>query len=576
MSTNHDDGATRTDDLLQKAIDRKRLLGSAVLGAAGIGALLAPTGAFAAARRGMAPSRDNRLVRTGKTNTTFTFASSGSCQGFNPDKPATIASGPSMTMVIACYDSLTDVVIPNTTDGAKKAFAKGLPTTGKLAESWEVDKAGTTYRFHLRKGVKSHAGNTLTADDIKWSIDKAIAGKFVAAFLVALLNGVSDTSKQFKKIDDYTFDLVLNSPPPPYFLPIFGLPWVPIFDSKTAIAKGATDKDPYAQDWLNQNVAGFGPYKLDTFTPGQRVILTPHTGYWGGTPNLGRIVEQAVEDSSSRLQLVLAGQADYAEEMTAVQLDQVDKNPKTKVTQFASTRGVFLAVPNNVAPYNTAAFRKAMAQAIPYDDIIKTVFRGRAERWKTHIVPWFQGATDEFWKYDTDTAAAKAVLSAYGKPIQLSYITGVGPAQELAILIQKGFNDAGLKTELRALDLATANTAKATGTIGLWIDTTDSPAVPSVLYNMQLYYTTTAFQNNLSNYKNPEIDLWAKTLARNPDPKQQKKIIRIVQQKLMNDMPLIPIAYTGTVAATSKRIIGVQAHEIGLPYFQDISFLSAT
>ncbi|MEI6244563.1 MAG: oligopeptide/dipeptide ABC transporter ATP-binding protein, partial [Acidobacteriota bacterium] len=70
-------------------------------------------------------------------------------------------------------------------------------------------------------------------------------------------------------------------------------PWVPIFDSKTAIAKGATDKDPYAQDWLNQNVAGFGPYKLDTFTPGQRVILTPHTGYWGGTPNLGRIVEQA-------------------------------------------------------------------------------------------------------------------------------------------------------------------------------------------------------------------------------------------------------------------------------------------
>ena len=68
----------------------------------------------------------------------------------------------------------------------------------------------------------------------------------------------------------------------------------------------------------------------------------------------------------------------------------------------------------------------------------------------------------------------------------------------------------------------------------------------------------------------------AKTLARNPDPKQQRKIIRIVQKKLMDDMPLIPIAYTGTTAATSKRIFGVQAHEIGLPYFQDISFLAAT
>lgn len=568
-------GPEGLDALLQKTIDRKRLLGSAVLGAAGIGALMAP-GAMAAARRGLQPTRGERLARTGaKANTTLTFAASGSYQGFNPDKPATIASGPSMTMVIACYDSLTDVVIPNTTDAAKKAFAKGLPTAGKLAQSWEVNKAGTVYRFHLRKGVKSHAGNTLTADDIKWSLDKAITGKFVAAFLVALLNGVGDTSKQFKKIDDLTFDITLAAPPPPYFLPIFGLPWVPIFDSKAA-AKGATDKDPYAQDWLNTNIAGFGPYTLDSAVPGQRAVLKPHAAYWGGTPNLGRIVEQAVEDSSSRLQLLLSGQADYAEELTSLQLDQVAKNAKTKVTSFASTRVAFLAVPNNAEPYNTAEFRKAMAMAIPYDQIIKTVYRGRAERWKTLIVPWFQGATDEFWKYDTDTAAAKAVLSKYGKPITLSYITGVGPSQELAILIQKGFNDAGLQTNLRALDLATANTAKATGTIGLWIDTTDSPAVPSVLYNMQLYFTTTAFQNNLSNYKNPDMDKLAKSLATNPNPKQQSKIIRIVQQKLMNDMPLIPLAYTGTTAGTSKRIYGVQAHEIGLPYFQDIQFLSAT
>ena len=72
--------------------------------------------------------------------------------------------------------------------------------------------------------------------------------------------------------------------------------------------------------------------------------------------------------------------------------------------------------------------------------------------------------------------------------------------------------------------------------------------MPSVLYTMQLYFTTTAFQNNLSNYKNPDMDKLAKVLGANPDPKQQKKIIRIVQQKLMNDLPLIPLVYTGTLA----------------------------
>lgn len=571
MSKHDDTQHAGIDALLQKAFDRKRLLGTAVLGAAGISALAAPTGALAAARRGLAPARGQAKA----PNTTLTFAASGAYQGFNPDKPATIASGPSMTMVIACYDSLTDVVIPSNTADAKRAFAKGLPITGKLAEAWEVDKAGTTFRFHLRKGVKSHAGNTLTSADVKFSLDKAIGGKFVAAFLVSLLCGISDTSKQMKIIDANTFDITVAAPPPPYFLPILGLPWVPIFDSVAAKA-GITAKDPWAQDWLNENVAGFGPYTFDQGTTGQRLVLKAHPGYWGGVDSISRIVQQPVEDSSSRLQLLLAGQADYAEELTALQLDQVAKSPKTKVSSFASSRVSFLAVPNNVAPYNSAEFRKAMATAIPYDDIIKTVYRGRAERWKTLIVPWFQGATDEFWKYETNTAAAKTVLSKYGKPIELSYINGLGGSQEIAILIQKGFNDAGLQTTLRGLDLATANTLKATGTIGLWIDTTDSPAVPSVLYNMQLYFTTTAFQNNLSNYKNTDMDKLAKSLATNPNPKQQAKIIRIVQQKLMNDMPLIPIAYTGTLAGQSKRLFGVKAHEIGLPYFQDAEFLSAT
>ena len=115
MSKHDDLGHEGIDALLQKTFDRKRLLGSAVLGAAGVSALAAPTGAFAAARRGLAPTRGSRPTKTG--DWTLTFAAAGSYQGFNPDKPATIASRPSRTMVIACYDRLIYVVIPlNTSD----------------------------------------------------------------------------------------------------------------------------------------------------------------------------------------------------------------------------------------------------------------------------------------------------------------------------------------------------------------------------------------------------------------------------------------------------------------------------
>jgi peptide/nickel transport system substrate-binding protein len=377
---------------------------------------------------------------------------------------------------------------------------------------------------------------------------------------------------QMKVVNPLTLEIQLAAPPPPYFLHILGLPWVPIFDS-TEAKKHATSSDPFAQDWLDKNIAGFGPYRLKSTVPGRRVILEANPNYWGGVRKIKTIIQDGIDDSGSRLQLLLSGTADYAEELTPLQLDRVARHPKTAVTNFTSTRVAFLTMNVTKPPFNTPQLRQAIARAIPYDDILKTVYRGRARRWKTLITPWFQGATDEFWRYDTDLNAARAELAPVkGTQVTLSYVKGFGAGEQIAILVQKGLNAAGLNCQLEGLLRAVADQRKIQGQIDFFVDDSDSPAVPSSLYNLQLYFTTTAFQNALSHYQNPDIDTLVKSLAKNPHLNQQTRIIRIAQKILMRDLPFIPIAYTGTNAAHVKNLTGIRAHEIGLPYWQDFKF----
>ena len=192
---------------------------------------------------------------------------------------------------------------------------------------------------------------------------------------------------------------------------------------------------------------------------------------------------------------------------------------------------------------------------------------------ETLITPWFQGATDQYWKYETNLAAARAQLaSVKGMQVTLSYVQGFGAGQQIAILVQKGLNAAGLNCQLEGLLRAVADQRKVQGGIDFFVDDSDSPAVPSPLYNLQLYFTTTSFQNTLSHYQNPDIDKLAKSLAKNPNLNQQAHIANLAQKILMRDLPFIPIAYTGTNGAHAKSLSGIRSHEIGLPYWQDFHF----
>ena len=203
--------------------------------------------------------------------------------------------------------------------------------------------------------------------------------------------------------------------------------------------------------------------------------------------------------------MLLSGSAQYVEELTAQQLVQVRKNKATAVTPFTSTRVAFLVMDNTKPPFNSAAVRQGIAKAIPYQEILSSVYKGFAKPWKSAFIPWFQGSSDKYWNYHTDLkAAAQLLRSVKGQSVTLTYVEGFGSGQLIAVLVQQALNAAGLNCQLQGLLRAQADKLKVTFQIPFFVDDSDSPAVPHPLYNLQYLYTTKAFQN-MARYSNSQI-----------------------------------------------------------------------
>jgi len=562
------DDVVRSDasdaDKLRELTRRSFLIKSSAMAAAAAGL----SGGLASS----AFARAARYEATAAAAPTLTIASSGAWQGFDPLNLAYIANGPSMELLSACAGTLVQVFLPPSLAAAQKAAAAGkLNGTPALAKSWTVSPDGTTYTFHLQPNAMSGYGNPLVAEDVIWSIERYLSvPTSVTAFLLGL--GLITTTSQVTQVDTKTVQIKLPSAPPAYFLPVLGLVWLSIYDS-TEVKTHATTSDPYAGTWLTTNIAGHGKYKLESVVTNQSAVLVPNPGFYGAKSKYAKVVQEGVNDQSGRLQLLLTGSAQYAEELTALQLQQVKKNKSDAVTAFTSTRVAFLVLDNKTAPFDTVEVRQGIAMAIPYQEILTSVYKGFALPWKSAFIPWLQGSSDKYWKYNTNPkAAAKALASVKGMSITLTYVEGFGSGQLIAILVQQALNNAGLNCQLQGLLRAEADKLKVTFQIPFFVDDSDSPAVPHPLYNLQYLYTTTAFQN-MARYSNSQIDALTAQLEKIPAKNlaAQNKVIDKCNKILMNDLPYIPIAYTGTFGAEAKTVGGVGGNEVGLVYIPSLT-----
>ncbi|WP_250493909.1 ABC transporter substrate-binding protein [Caballeronia sp. GAWG1-1] len=427
---------------------------------------------------------------------------------------------------------------------------------GALAESWETSPDKTSITFHLRPGVKSYAGNTLTADDVMWTFQRGWNLKATFRWYMTQVLKITDFDTAFKKIDDHTVKVTL-----PGSSPLIERLWVNndlgIIDS-VEIKKHITPDDPWGSRWLASHSASFAPYQVTKYSPGQEVVYESNKNYYRGAPKLTRIVFREMPTSANRLAALQAGAVDVAEWLAPREQATLEKMPGVKVWKVYGNYIQRVEMNNAVAPFNNDKVRQALNYAVPREQILKSVFYGTARPTKSPVSEIYPAYTDQYYHYTEDLDKARALLKEAGYEkgfkTQLGYPTGDQTEEELAIILKTAFSKIGVDVELQKLPASTLVERYSKGTIPMYFFR-DMAIVPDAAYVTNLWLNSASLIN-YSHYKDAEVDKLINDSLSMTDEAKRKTSMERVQQLVMGEAPWVFLINPGYQLATRANIKG--------------------
>jgi len=276
--------------------------------------------------------------------------------------------------------------------------------TGKLmpalATSWEkIDT--TTWRFHLRQGVKFHNGNDFTWKDVKFTFARANDPE------VSKLSWMGPMTKSVEPVDGdlWTIDIKVNEPISYY---IQNIPQVWIMDKESTENRSVSD--------IGLNPIGTGAYRLVEWVRGSHVKLVANEDYWGGVPPITNIIQRTLTEDSTRLAALLSGEVDLVQNVPVEQYDSLLQNPHVALIQRADRRVMYLGLQNRPgSPTSDIRVRQAVAMAIDVDELIDKVLYGHAVAALAIVDPATVGYYPEH-RLPFDPVQAKRLLTEAGYP----------------------------------------------------------------------------------------------------------------------------------------------------------------
>lgn len=386
------------------------------------------------------------------------------------------------------------------TDAGGSKILDTQSITPTFAESFEPSADQKTWTLKLRKGVTFASGNELKAADVKWAKDRAFAAQANVAGIYRTI-GLTEPG-QVQVVDDYTVTFT-QAFPSALTRQIQAISLY-VFDSVEA-KKHATDADPWAKDWLAKNAPTGGYFNVTKATQGQEIVLEANKGYTGPDPAKTATIRIAVvaDGSNQRLQLQ-NGDIDVALGIGQRDIADLKKTDGITVVSAASNEQVAIQMSVTTAPFDDVNVRKALAYAVPYEQIIANVYGGDARPTKSLVPLDMPGYDEGGYPFTYDVEKAKAALGGKAISSELVFETDNATQQQIAVLVQSEARKAGIELKLTPLDPATLAGRRQQKNIPLQL-TSGQLWVNDVEYMLATSFVKGAALN-YSNYTNAEIE----------------------------------------------------------------------
>jgi peptide/nickel transport system substrate-binding protein len=424
-----------------------------------------------------------------------------------------------------------------------------------LATSWKMIDA-RTWRFALRPNVKFHDGTPLSADDVVFSVERALAKTSQRAFQ---LRGVTGA----RQVDELTVEVLLSAPDA--VLPE-KMVFIGIMSRAWAQKNGVTlpqDFNARQETFAVRNANGTGPFMLKRYEPDARLVLTANPDWWGrgtrhGGGNVTEVTYTVIQSDATRMAALATGEADFVIDPPFQDVARLSQDKRLK---FASTTDIgtqYLGFDQSRSelessdikgrnPFKDLRVRKAVYHAIDIDSIVAKVLRGQATPTGSHVSALVDGYLPELdRRLRYDPAAARAALQDAGYPngfsVQLDCVNVTFRAAVCqaitAMLAQVGIR-ATFQPAPAALFFPKLTQATSSFFEFGWSPTTDPWSMLNSI--VRTYDGSGAGQFNGGRYSNPKLDALVDAIRVEPDLARRRQLAGDALRLMSDDLPLLPL-----------------------------------
>jgi len=450
-------------------------------------------------------------------------------------------------------------------------YAPDLSLVGDLAESWEVSPDGLTIVFHLRKDVVWEDGTPCTAHDVEFGyktiIDPSTPTPYAEDFRQI---------KTMSVLDPWTFKVTYEKP----FAPA-----LTSWGNLTVLPRHLLEGQEIARHKLTRHPIGLGPFKLQQWVPGEKLILSASQTHFAGRPHLDSYVFRFIPDAATLFLELQSGSIDLLG-LTPMQFIRqtntdffTDNFQKFQYPVFSYSYLAF----NLLHPwFQDKRVRQALAYAIDKQEIIDGVLLGLAEQASGPYVPntWPYNPRVRHYPYDPPRARSlmaeagwtdsdqDGFLDRDGKPFEFTILTNMGNPLRLkaATIIQWRLEMIGIKVHLHVLEWSTF--------INEFVDTKRFQALTlgwnigldPDQYDIWHSRKTRPKELNFVSYRNPEVDALLEQGRRTFNVAERKHAYFRIQEILAEDLPYIFLYVPYALPIVHARFHNIKPSPIGISY----------
>lgn len=423
-----------------------------------------------------------------------------------------------------------------------------------VAEKYTLSEDGTTYTFTLREGVKFHNGQTVTAEDVVYSINRCAAvPEGQEKPLVAAFSAV----KSVEALDEKTVAVTIAQRD------------LEFISYMTAAIIPA--------DYENQDTApvGTGPFKFVSRTPQQDFVMERFEDYWGAPAWLDKVTYKICENADALVMNLNGGSIDLCAHLTSAQASQLNQNFQVLEGTMNLVQAIYLN--NQAKPFDHQLVRQALCYAIDRQGIMDMVADGHGTAVGSSIYPAF---TKYFLpelvdKYPHDVAKAKELLAQAGYPdgfdMTISVPNNYQPHMDTAEVVAEQLREAGINVTIQPVEWST------------WLDTIyngrqfQATVVGVDAANMtaraMLERFTSDYGKNFINYNNPAYDALFQQAINAQDEATQTDLYKQMETMLADTAANVYIQDLCDLVAMRQDLGGLKFYPI---YVLDLSTVYLT